>query len=529
MSSLGIYFGPKIITIVETKGRNLINNTQILQSSISTGELEERVPAEVKAIEIIALFKDELRRNKILAKEASLCLSGKDLIIRTFEIPMLPREELQSAINFEAKKYIPFKVEDLISDFQLKFDRTSRTNLVLFVGIKKETLDRYISILNQLAIKIHTIEYSAFSVLRCLNLTGSSTHGITGVLAADLSGRDEVNFTVLENGFPLFSRDITLTSGPEILGEIEESQRGLALEKLKTEIRVSLDYYQRKFPTKNIKKIFLLFNQEHHSDVEAFMRDIGLSVEFINIAKHLKKPIPYSLSFIKGYSASLSRTIKSQIKLNLLEAKEKVTLAKEKAPAKEAVSLLKSIKLDFRIVALGLLIIGGTYVFGLYRKQPLSQEFNNIISKRAKVVTVNPDAAYEELAKRDSEYKEKLKTLEKLIMRQLYVTEILNIVSRSTPKESWLTHLYFARKGEGKVELTLEGLIYSGNSEEEFAIANNFLSKLKDNSSFNKYFKEISIASLAHRQSEKLTATNFQILCKPYEEKVQDETDRAYE
>ena len=115
MSSLGIYFGPKVISLVETKGRRLINDIQIPQTTIFEGELEEKVPAEVKLIGIIALFKEELRKNKIEAKEATLCLSGKDLVVRTFEIPMLPREELKSAINFEVKKYIPFRVEDLIS------------------------------------------------------------------------------------------------------------------------------------------------------------------------------------------------------------------------------------------------------------------------------------------------------------------------------------------------------------------------------------------------------------------------------
>ncbi len=123
MSSLGIYFGPKLINIVETKGRKPVRDIEVPQTTISAGELEEKVPADVKTIEIIALFKDELRRNKIDARESTICLSGKDLIIRTFEIPVLPREELQSAINFEVKKYIPFKVEDLISDFQLKFDK----------------------------------------------------------------------------------------------------------------------------------------------------------------------------------------------------------------------------------------------------------------------------------------------------------------------------------------------------------------------------------------------------------------------
>ncbi|MFZ2937190.1 MAG: hypothetical protein WA066_00600, partial [Candidatus Omnitrophota bacterium] len=139
---LGVYFGPKIITLVETKGKKISNTVQIKRSLISPGELEEKVPDEVK---IVALFKDELRKNNIDAKEAVICLSGKDLIIRTFEIPVMPANELVNIINFEVKKYIPFKVEDLIADFQTKLDKLSRRNQILYVGIKKEVLNKYLS------------------------------------------------------------------------------------------------------------------------------------------------------------------------------------------------------------------------------------------------------------------------------------------------------------------------------------------------------------------------------------------------
>jgi type IV pilus assembly protein PilM len=233
MSLLGIYFGPKVIKIVEVKGHKVSVSTQIQQTAVSSGELEEKVPAEVKAVEIVAMFKDELRRHKIESKGAALCLSGKDLIIRTFEIPMIPKEEIESAVRFEAKKYIPFKVEDLITAHQLKFDRANRTHMVLFMGIKKEALDRYISILNQLDLKIHCVEYSAFSMLRHLKLNKLSDKGVVGVLSADLSGEDEANFTVLEDGFPLFSRDISLAEGQDLSGKPKGPEPADGLEKLK--------------------------------------------------------------------------------------------------------------------------------------------------------------------------------------------------------------------------------------------------------------------------------------------------------
>lgn len=517
MSALGIYFGPKVISIVETIGRKIINNIQIPQSTISAGELEEKVPAEVKIIGIIALFKEELRKNRIEAKEATLCLSGKDLVVRTFEIPLLPKEELKSAINFEVKKYIPFKVEDLISDFQLKFDKINRSNLALFIGIKKETLDRYFSILSQLNIKINAIEYSAFSVLRCLKLSGASDKGIMGIIGVDLERKDEVNFTVLEDGFPLFSRDITLINGPEQLEKPEEAQPALTLEKLKTEIRVSLDYYHRKFSSKNIKKIFLFTDQETHSELEAFLTDLGLSVKFIDVSRLTRRPMPYSLSFIKGYSSSLYRAVKTNIAVNLLAAKEKALITKEKIAQKEIVSFLRGFKLDSRVVALGIIICIAAFGWGLYRIYPLRQELKNVISARIQPATINADSSYEALTNLDSEYKRKLDALNSLIKKQLFAAELLDVIARTLPKGAWLTNVTLDNKEQGKTELVLEGMVSLSDTGKEFETVNEFVANLKEDPGVNKYFKNVNIASLDKRQVGQSTAvTNFLISCKAY-------------
>jgi len=74
MNTLGVYFGPQFISIVETKGNKTINYIQVSQAMVSTGEpLEEKVPVLVK---LIALFKDELRKNNIGANEAIVSIFG---------------------------------------------------------------------------------------------------------------------------------------------------------------------------------------------------------------------------------------------------------------------------------------------------------------------------------------------------------------------------------------------------------------------------------------------------------------------
>ncbi|MCX5710324.1 MAG: pilus assembly protein PilM [Candidatus Omnitrophica bacterium] len=514
MNSLGIYFGPKTINIVETKGKKLISNIQIPQSSLASGDLDEQLPIEVK---LVAIFNDELRKNRIDVNKATLCLSGKDLIIRTFEMPVLPDEELSSAVNFEAKKYIPFKVEELITDYQVELDRSSRKNSILFVGIKKETLDKYLAIFAQLNIKLLSIEYSDFSLLRALRLCGAVDSGIVGVFGMDAQEVEEASFTVFENSFPLFSRDFSVGSaGLESPAAPREPQAAATVEKLKSEIRVSLDYYQRKFPNKKIKKVFLVANQEYASELESFITEIGLVSQFVNqsnLARVTGKAVAYSLSFIKGYSAALAEGIKSGLKINILASKEKVTLAQKQGARGSAASLFEGIKFDFRVISAGLLICALAYAWGLYQAQPLRKEIQAIVDKRAKVTSVSPDASYDALEGVNAKYKMKFDALNNIVIKQLFATYPLNIIPGALPEGMWLSRFNLVKGDDGKAELTLEGVVYLNDPNKEIMEVNEFLSNLNGDATFSKYFNDIKVTSMDRRLTEKVMVTNFTILC----------------
>jgi hypothetical protein len=287
----------------------------------------------------------------------------------------------------------------------------------------------------------------------------------------------------------------------------------MLLEKLKTELRISLDYYHRKFPTKKIDRVFFISSKDGRQDIEAFGKEIGLGIEFIDLDKYVGKPLlPFSLTFFKGYSASLAKTINTAIKIDLLAAKTKVA-KKAVAPAKAMVSFLESLRLKPAIVILSLLISIGAFAFGMLQKFPLEKDIRQIKAARPKVTSVNPDDSYEELLRIDSQYRAKIKNLHDLIKKQLYLTEPLNIIPTLLPKDIWLSGFSF-NKEKAKVELTLEGLAYVGDSAREFELVNSFASSLRENEVFNKYFKDIGVASLETGQVENEAMTHFLISCR---------------
>lgn len=512
MNALGIYFGPRAISIAETKGAKVIKNIKLPWSvALGTESLEEKVPEEVK---LVALIKDELIKNKIDAKEVTVSLSGKDLIIRTFEMPVLPAKEMPDAINFESKKYIPFRLEELISASQWRTDKAIAKNRVLYVGIRKEILDKYISVISQLGLAIKGIEYSAFSVLRMLNLANIKEKGIIGVFNADLKEEDEVNFIVLENAFPLFSRDIILTGMRPEAQKPEEGPAGAVFDKLKREIRISLDYYHRKFPAQKIEKAFFISARDYRLDLETFIKEIGLSIQFVEITKYTGAQA-FSLSFIKGYAASISGFTRTGITIDLFAAKAKIAPVRAAQLKPQGFRLPAGLSMEPKIAIAALLICLFVFILGLFKINNAKKSLKAIAEASPQILAVNLQSSYEELGAINSRYKEKLNALNNL-KEQLYLTALLDALPRLIPENIWLVNLSFQARQDNERKFIMQGIADLGDSNKEVELINSFRSRLVGSSLFAKYFKEISIVSMERSQSmqQKNIATHFSIACK---------------
>jgi len=510
MSVLGIYFGSSVISLVESKNKRPLNLTQVPLSLVAPADLtEEKVPLEIK---LGTLLKDELIANKIETKEVAIILSGKDLIIRNFDMPLLSKEELQTAVNFEVKKYIPFRVEELVLDFQRKVNKSSHRNNILFAGIKKEALGKYLAILSQVGLRVNSIEYAGFSILRLLKLIGIKTNGVIAVVAADLVKDDETNFVVIEDGFPLFSRDITFistTHEQDIKPQEDKATR--VLEKLKRELRISLDYYNRKFSSKAISKLFFITGQDYQLDMDSAARDIGVSSELLDITKYLDRPGTLSLALIKAYSGSIPE-IKTELTINILSAKEKIikTVIGFKQPMR-AITLLRP-RFNIKVIGGCVSLCALIFILGIYRTLPIRKEIIGIITQRPAAVSANANVSYDELSSLYVNYKQKLGTLDNLITSQIYLTNMLDTLPRILKEGMWLRSLLFESHMEDKqLTLRLEGVASLGNGNEEIDSVNNFLEKLKSSPAFE-YFQEINIVSVERIQGE-APKTQFSIFC----------------
>ena len=506
MSSLGVYFGPQGIYLAEIKGKKLVNSAQIPAAAFAVAP-DDKVPEEVK---IVALFKEELRKAKIEAKEVYLALSGSDLIMRTFEIPALPANELPQAINFEIKKYIPFKVEDLISDYQVEFDKTSNKNSILFIGIKKELIEKYMSIFRQLDIKIVSLEYAAFSILKLINLCGAPVKGVTAFVDADIELNDEANFTVVENNFPLFGRDIKLSPGLE--AQAAKPEAGMLIEKLNTEIRISLDYYNRKFIHKKINRLLLISNKDASRSVEAFLKDLNLAFTFVDPSGVVGKGPVVELGLLKAFSCTIPQA-KPAVKINLLAIWSKLRSKQQRdfgVVAEEVKTALTGLLPERKFLIIAGLIICAGVAAGILRKMPLQQEINQIIARRPQGTSVNARLSLSELQQLEKKTEQQFSDLNNLVKKQLYFTPGLSAIPQLLPPGVWLERFSLSYNNKDS-KLELQGNVFLNNSQREAEALESFISALKSDANFSKMFPVIQIDSMNTVDILDKTGTHFNI------------------
>jgi hypothetical protein len=254
--------------------------------------------------------------------------------------------------------------------------------------------------------------------------------------------------------------------------------------------------------------------------MEAFIHELEVPVQFVDILRLIGKPTVFSLSLVKGFSVSLSKAVKNNLTLNLLRARDRIELAK-KAIVSTGQFSLRGIKADGRFIALAIIICGLTYAYGVFKISPLKKSLEQAVSMRAAVSGVSADSSYENMMNVDKQLRNKIKDLVS-VLNQVSLTEQLDTIPRIIPDGMWLTGFSF-RKDIRFSSLVLSGFVSLGDSEKELELVNNFLLRLKNDPKVTKYFKDINITSVERSQQRaEATITNFIITCRDTKAQAQE-------
>ena len=202
-------------------------------------------------------------------KNVNISISGPSVVVRYINLPKMKAEELASSMQFEAEKYIPFNISEVILDHQILEPDIAGKMKVLLVAAKKKALENRIKILQETGLSINIIDVDSFALINafCLNNPASDPDKVRALLNI---GDKLSSIDVIKNDLPYFTRDfliggraVTKAVSQKLGLDIESAEKlkqnpesreselmeaaGPVLSSMADEIRLSLSYYENQF------------------------------------------------------------------------------------------------------------------------------------------------------------------------------------------------------------------------------------------------------------------------------------------
>jgi len=234
-------------------------------------------------------------------KSVNISISGPSVVVRYVLLPSMKKEELDSSMQFEAEKYIPFNINEVILDHQILEPNVGGKMRVLLVAAKKDLVQDKLKLLQEARLGINVIDVDSFALMNafCLNDPDPNSTKIRALLNIG-EGTSSVN--ILSRGLSYFTRDfligggditkalcdklgIDIVSARELKhnpasreGEVAEISKPV-LSNMLDEIKLSLSYYENQFGS-GVDEIYLSGGSSNQAGlVQFFSENLGLTCQ----------------------------------------------------------------------------------------------------------------------------------------------------------------------------------------------------------------------------------------------------------
>lgn len=171
-----------------------------------------------KAIEnTIDLIKLLTKKSKTTSNKVIAALPNYSVFSSVINLPAMSRKDLSTAIHWEAKKFIPVPLKDMVLNWQILEDVSSANIIkrskqekdnkkknykILLTAALKSVVNKYITIFKSSGLELISLETESFAMIRSLLGRDKST-----VLICDL-GHNISSVLVVKEGIPVINRSV---------------------------------------------------------------------------------------------------------------------------------------------------------------------------------------------------------------------------------------------------------------------------------------------------------------------------------
>jgi type II secretory pathway component PulL len=400
-----------------------------------------------------------------------LSLPRAQATCRYLKVPAHSPKEIEKIISFQASKYLPYPLEELLTSYQLvSVDKQGYAH-VTFNIVHKRVIERYLSILNAAGIKDVYIAMSSYGLS---NLYNSIEEKQTEpVLIVDIDSA-YVEFAITLGGRLLFSRSFKFSQKEKLENLLTE------------ETNKTNNTYVKEVGAKAINRLIILGEAKTSREmVNLLSSRLNLAVSAPSYWQNLKctKNFIEELTQSSGSSASL-------IGLGLKELPESLNII---PPALKEAYRQKNIRRA--TLRLFVFIFISILIFSLGLAKTLDNKKRYLGRLKEALAKITPEAkSLEELEKR-------INALGDYRAQKLSLLDILSQLYQALPKDLSLASFNYEEKGK----ISLRGQAPQLNS------VLSLVSQLEQSPIFNNF--NIKVEYATKRKTQNAEMVEFEINC----------------
>lgn len=144
---------------------------------------------------------------RLTSKDVNVSISGPQVVVRYVELPKMSHDELKSSMKFEAEKYIPFKVEDVILDCQILESAGQGKVRVLLAAAKKDVVNKQLNMVQEAGFVVRIIDCDSFAITNAFLLNFSALGEDTNTALINI-GNKLTSVNILKGKMPYFTREL---------------------------------------------------------------------------------------------------------------------------------------------------------------------------------------------------------------------------------------------------------------------------------------------------------------------------------
>jgi len=220
--NLGIDIGTASIKVVQLKKEEEKFKLETYGQISTVGYLERLndtfQATSLKTLEVVAreMLRVALDKSETTIKSAVMSIPVFSSFVSIIEMPFMGEKELARAIQFEARRYVPIPLPEVILDWRvievgmIKNDfspKPFKGKRILLIAVPIEVINKYLRIADDLGLHVSALELESFSVARSLMPNDKSS-----ALILDVGARAS-SFTVVDKGILQMSHSLDVGGG----------------------------------------------------------------------------------------------------------------------------------------------------------------------------------------------------------------------------------------------------------------------------------------------------------------------------